>query len=591
MGATTVPASGSGGLSPYRQVFTSSGTWTKPAGVKTATVTCIGGGGGAYPAAGGIPGGGGGGYIKTIVDVTSIASATITVGAGGVTSTTVANITSGSASSFGDIVTAYGGEGRIKAYENLYVSAGIAVAQDSGASENTQNAADGLTAGKWVVRNTSGRTVGNNWLANDFSQTSGQPLAYNGTNLYLSTAATSNELWTSSNAITWTKITPTVGTIYNVGWNGTYFVIVPNATGTTAYYGTNGTTWTTAALPTSQTWAGCVTSGTLSVAYASASSTAAYSTNGTTWTGVTLPAAMNGVYMYVANGRIYYTSSTGALYYTTNGATWTAAGNVSVNAPITYNASTGVYLAHNYTAYAGVMGYHTSTDGVTWTSRSYASVLTNPYWNATTINTVGNPTVVDDRWFIFAGIQGQLGRLTTQQLWSSTDGATWTLVKNWNKGVTVTTGTDNYPFFYIPTVSIGSGRFIVYMGDRGAGSWNVSALYMSKFLTGGMQGQMVISWSNSSPNNSAGGGSAGASESKGMPYIGFNAANAPNTLVYRGGAGIDGYCKGGEGYATIDGSNQSYLATIGSVNYGDGANAINGGGNGGNGLVIVEWWA
>ena len=70
------------------QTFTSSGTWTKPSGITKINITVIGGGGGggaghqttAYGAFGGQSGGT---ALKFAYDVSSISSATITVGAAG----------------------------------------------------------------------------------------------------------------------------------------------------------------------------------------------------------------------------------------------------------------------------------------------------------------------------------------------------------------------------------------------------------------------------------------------------------------------------------------------------------------------------
>jgi len=67
------------------QTFTSSGTWTKPSGVRLAMVEVQGAGGAATKSTtnGNRNGGGGGGYAKKLLDVSSISSATITVGSGG----------------------------------------------------------------------------------------------------------------------------------------------------------------------------------------------------------------------------------------------------------------------------------------------------------------------------------------------------------------------------------------------------------------------------------------------------------------------------------------------------------------------------
>lgn len=84
MGVATFP-SASGGLQPYEQVFTSSGTWTKPAGVKQVECIVMGASGGVYGGATAA-----GGFFKSILDVSGVTSLTAVIGAGGATGSTTA---------------------------------------------------------------------------------------------------------------------------------------------------------------------------------------------------------------------------------------------------------------------------------------------------------------------------------------------------------------------------------------------------------------------------------------------------------------------------------------------------------------------
>ena len=106
---------GHGGLKST-QIFTSSGTYTKPVGINTIKVICTGGGGGGGEgkASWNYNGGGAaGGTAIDIIDVSSVSTVTVTVGTGGA----VQNAGNGSAgnngttSSFGSFCSATGGEG------------------------------------------------------------------------------------------------------------------------------------------------------------------------------------------------------------------------------------------------------------------------------------------------------------------------------------------------------------------------------------------------------------------------------------------------------------------------------------------------
>ena len=67
------------------QIFTSSGTWTKPSGVTKVMVEVQGGGSGGNAASSqdSVSSGAGGGYARKLIDVSSISSSTITIGSGG----------------------------------------------------------------------------------------------------------------------------------------------------------------------------------------------------------------------------------------------------------------------------------------------------------------------------------------------------------------------------------------------------------------------------------------------------------------------------------------------------------------------------
>lgn len=105
----------SGGLTSV-QSFTSSGTWTRPAGITKILIKVIaaGGGGGRANSSGLATGGGGAGagsYGEMFLDVSAVPTSSVTVGVAGAGATSGSPGATGGDSAFGAVIVAKGGIG------------------------------------------------------------------------------------------------------------------------------------------------------------------------------------------------------------------------------------------------------------------------------------------------------------------------------------------------------------------------------------------------------------------------------------------------------------------------------------------------
>lgn len=556
----------------YEQIFIRSGTWTKPAGVRTCEVTVVGGGGGSTNQSSG----GAGGYIKRIVDVSATSSVAITVGAGG--SYGLSTPTFGGQSSFGSNIIAYGGNvAFVNSTTNItYSQNGPGGAASSGVSEIIGENFNSIAAQK-------SRTVGS-WTTLSYG-TAGMPINYcytKNNGIYLATtydaSFTGRSTMTSTDGLTWTfnsqvvpvstaQVTEQMNKIASV--NGRFIL---TANGNQVYSSTNGTTWTGATLPISTDWRYAADNGTVAIVQALGSTSGAYSTNGTSWTSTTLP--FNGD-IGSAGPYLYSSNLGGSLSYSTNGTSWTACtGTRPTSARNIYYFPT----LNRYFAFSTTPGQTTnwmSTNGIAWTSST--NVPTTGRF-AASLNATVKTYIIDEVIFTHVYFTGDSNQ---SAIFMSVDGGqSWTevfgqqFIRSSNQGL-YSFSTQN-----IRALPIENGRHVMPWQSFWSGTNLYNPVIMfSNALTGGFAG-FAASSLNNDPRSSAG------SFDSNLQVLTTN-WNGSAVITYFGSSNGGG---SPEGFARGWGVVPASLAAP-TVNYGDGAPANANGFGGGQGVVIVRWSA
>lgn len=190
---------------------------------------------------------------------------------------------------------------------------------------------------------------------------------YNG--LYV-IVGNSGSISTSTDLITWTPRTSgTTQALNDVTHDGTRWIVVGNSG--VSLTSTDGITWTLVTTASSGNWSRIASSGSTLVATTSTTPFAWRSTNGgSSWSAVSTTLATGGQVIYA--GSQFLLTSTSSLWTSSDGNTWTLQtdGTTDTYSNFAYSGTAYATASNSATSNAAIV----SSDGVTWSTKTFASV-------------------------------------------------------------------------------------------------------------------------------------------------------------------------------------------------------------------------
>ena len=243
----------------------------------------------------------------------------------------------------------------------------------------------GVTAGTYIISQTSGTTGGVGVYVVSTSQTAGS----SGSQITIT-----GPVWVAGNALPTSNMT-------SIAYGNGVFVTVGGSTSGTASSSTDGITWvsrTPTALGAGNYSAVCYGAGYF-VAVSTGNNVTSVSTNGVTWTaGGSLPASTTWTSVAYGNGRFVALAVTGAVAYSINsGTAWTACPtSTGTTTSILSSSNTWTRITYGqglFFAIAQGTVCATSPDGINWTVQAMPGSSTN--WKSITFgNVASNPLFV-----------------------------------------------------------------------------------------------------------------------------------------------------------------------------------------------------